>query len=99
MSVRPSMKATIESTELLLILGGLNLRVWTGTTEDGVPFVALINRIEAYDEKQQPAIVKALQTLKPIGTPERAALLRLGVINENPVAVSRPPSSTPSTKS
>ncbi len=39
------MKATIESTNKLVIVNGLQFRVWEGVSEKGTKFVALVNRI------------------------------------------------------
>jgi hypothetical protein len=39
------MKATIESTDLIVDVGGVPARVWNGRTENGVEFLAFITRL------------------------------------------------------
>jgi hypothetical protein len=72
----------MESTSKLLILNGLNLRVWEGVTEKGVPFIALINRCEALDATQQPVFVRELGSA-PVKAPAdtvAGALERMGIV-------------------
>lgn len=78
------MKATMESTTKLLILNGLNIRVWEGVTENGVPFVALVNRVEAIEQAQQTMLIKELAVTKTEATKTVAALERLGVLPPAP---------------
>jgi hypothetical protein len=78
------MKATMESTNKLVVVNGLNLRVWEGTTEKGVRFVALVNRLAGATPADQssliaatignhkdpdPALAPALTSLDPMNFP------------------------------
>lgn len=70
------MKATMESTSRMLILNGLNFRVWEGVTEKGVPFVALVNRLQSAVPAQQTAMISELLKHKdPAATTEPALIL------------------------
>jgi hypothetical protein len=73
-------KATMESTSKLVIVNGLNFRVWEGITEKGVAFVALVNRLESTDPQSQQLLIT--ETSEKHKDPEGAtgfALARLGV--------------------
>jgi hypothetical protein len=75
------MKATMESTDKMLIIQGLNFRVWEGTTEKGTKFVALVNRLAATDPEKQGALVQ--ETLpknhKPADANSLATLEAMGI--------------------
>lgn len=74
------MKATMESTSKKVVLNGLEFRVWEGVTEKGIPFVALMNRLETVDPEVKAAFVKELTAAQK--APElntASALERLGV--------------------
>lgn len=74
------MKATMESTSKTLILNGMIFRVWEGTTEKGVPFVALVNRLASGSpENQQKIIQETLQKHKEPASETAAVLETLGV--------------------
>lgn len=75
------MKATMQSTNKMVIVNGLNLRVWEGVTEKGLRFVALVNRLACGNPQDQlslisetmlghkdpdPALAEALTTLDPL---------------------------------
>jgi hypothetical protein len=75
------MKATMESTSKLVMLNGLQLRVWEGVSEKGVPFIALVNRSESMDETQKNIFIRELSST-PVKDPAPAvagALERMGV--------------------
>jgi hypothetical protein len=78
------MKVTMESTNKMAIINGLNFRVWQGTLPNGTRFVALIKRMAAVTVPEQtiliaetvkphkdldPALVPALATLDPLAFP------------------------------
>lgn len=74
------MKVSMESTSRTVIINGLNLRVWEGITDKGVPFVALVNRLQSPDPARQKDLVAEVM-LKP-KEPEAStlsALEQLGV--------------------
>jgi hypothetical protein len=74
------MKATMESTTRMLIVNGMNFRVWEGVSEKGIPFVALVNRLESADPTVQTALIT--ETMAKQKEPEsttQGALDRLGV--------------------
>lgn len=75
------MKVTLESTNRKLTLNGIQeYRVWEGVTEDGIAFVALVNRLEVLNPAQKPQFVEALSKTSrepSAGTP--GVLERLGV--------------------
>lgn len=75
------MKAQMESTSKLIILNGMNFRVWEGVTAKGIPFVALVNRCEAADPAVSAAFVQELSGTQaaPKDTTQ-GALERLGVV-------------------
>jgi hypothetical protein len=84
------MKAQMESTSKTIILNGMNFRVWEGISAKGVPFVALVNRLEAVDPAVSPAFIQEVMATQP--TPKdttQGALERLGAVPVNP-----PPTST-----
>ena len=75
------MKATMQSTSKMVIVNGMNFRVWEGVTEKGLRFVALVNRLACATEQDQgflvsetmtghkdpdPALAPALTTLDPL---------------------------------
>jgi hypothetical protein len=74
------MKATMQSTSKTIILNGLNLRVWEGVSEKGVPFVALVNRLASSDPARQQLLVQ--ETVAKHKDPEESTgptLVTLGV--------------------
>lgn len=74
------MKVTMESTDQTVIINGLQLRVWEGTTEKGTPFVALVNRLTAVNPDVQTAFVgETVATQKKPAATTPAALERLGL--------------------
>jgi hypothetical protein len=75
------MKATMESTSKLLILNGLNFRVWEGVTENGIRFVALVNRLQAANPAEMNSFVAELgkAARNPVADTE-AALIAMGVV-------------------
>jgi hypothetical protein len=74
------MKATMESTNKKVVLNGLEFRVWEGTTEKGIPFVALMNRLETVDPESKGIFIKELTAAqKSPETNTSGALERLGV--------------------
>jgi len=93
------MKATIESTTQTLVLNGLNLRVWEGTTEKGIRFVALVNRLQSAEEGQEHLLIGETSA-KPPKAPEAStagALERLGIVTGVPAGYGdkpAPPTST-----
>jgi hypothetical protein len=54
------MKATMQSTDKLVIINGINFRVWQGVSEQGTKFVALVNRLAAGTPDDQTKIVAEL---------------------------------------
>jgi hypothetical protein len=56
------MKATMQSTTKMVIVNGMNFRVWEGLTEKGVRFVALVNRLAAPSLASQSALVNESMT-------------------------------------
>lgn len=74
------MKASMESTNRKVILNGLEFRLWEGVTEKGIPFVALMNRLETVDPEQKTPFVTELMVSPKSPEPNVAgALERLGV--------------------
>jgi len=74
------MKATMESTTKLVIVNGMNFRVWEGTSEKGISFVALVNRLESADFATQSALIT--ETMAKQKAPEdttAGALARLRI--------------------
>jgi hypothetical protein len=78
------MKATMQSTNKMAIINGMNFRVWEGVSDKGTPFIALVNRLAGADASTQnalvmevmkghkdfdPAMVSALGTLDPLLAP------------------------------
>lgn len=54
------MKASMQSTTRTVIINGMQFRVWEGTSETGVKFVALVNRLAAPTPQTQIDIVREL---------------------------------------
>jgi len=81
-----TLKATMESTTRLVIVNGLNLRVWEGVTEKGVPFIALVNRLESLNGSQMAAMVQELSAAKPPSETVEPTLIRMGVVVVPPAA-------------
>jgi hypothetical protein len=74
------MKATMESTNKKVVLNGLEFRVWEGVTEKGIPFVALMNRLETVYPEMKAVFIKELTVAqKAPETNTAGALDRLGV--------------------
>ena len=75
------MKAQMESTSKTIILNGMNFRVWEGVSAKGVPFVALVNRLEAADPAVSQAFVQEVMAAQPDPkATTQPALERLGVV-------------------
>ena len=72
------MKATMESTDKLFILQGLNFRVWEGTSEMGTKFIALVNRCAAVNALDGEVFI--LDTMKKHKAPEPATLAALAAL-------------------
>jgi hypothetical protein len=70
------MKATMQSTNKLVIVNGLNLRVWEGVTDKGVRFVALVNRLAAATPSEQSALVTATMEKHKDSDPAMAVALK-----------------------
>lgn len=47
------MKLTIQPTEKIVELDGVNARVWQGTTESGIPATVFITRISPDTDKEE----------------------------------------------
>ena len=47
------MKLQIESTEKIVTLDGVSMRLWEGTTESGVPVVAFVARVAVPENRPQ----------------------------------------------
>jgi hypothetical protein len=45
------MKLMIESTEVITRIDGVEVRLWEGTTEDGIPCKVFIHRIAVANEQ------------------------------------------------
>ena len=76
------MKATMESTSKMIILNGMNFRVWEGVTENGVGFILLANRIETLNVEQKPRLLgEVLKAHKPSSAAIDAALDSMGLGN------------------
>lgn len=73
------MKATMESTSKLITLNGLQLRVWEGTSEHGVQFVALVNQCAALSDVAQNQLIKELMQTKEPAPGAKPAFVRLGI--------------------
>lgn len=75
------MKATMESTSKKLMLNGIQeYRVWEGVTEDGIPFIALVNRLQVVNPAAAPQFVAALsKTSKDPTADTEKTLVALGV--------------------
>ena len=78
------MKATMESTSKLLILNGLSVRVWEGVTQNGVRFVALVNRLQAVQPTEQQAMVQELTKFKEPSAETERTLIQMGVVAPPP---------------
>ena len=75
------MKATMESTGKLVIINGMNFRVWEGVSGKGVRFVALVNRLEAVDPPQQTQFIgETMEKHKDLDASSKEPLERLGVV-------------------
>jgi hypothetical protein len=66
------MKATIESTEQLITINGIPARVWTGTTERGIPIQLAITRIAVHRDEDCAQFEAELQETH-VPVPERPA--------------------------
>lgn len=49
------MKITVESTDEFMTVKGIKCRVWEGTTDEGIPTVALIARLGPTTAHDVPA--------------------------------------------
>jgi hypothetical protein len=78
------MKATMQSTNKMAIINGMNFRIWEGVSDKGTRFIALVNRLAGADASSQtavttelvkdhkdfdPAMAPALATLDPMLAP------------------------------
>lgn len=90
------MKASMESTGKTLVINGMNFRVWEGTTEKGIPFVALVNRLESVDVAVKPAFISELmvKSREPVQT-TAAVLERMGIVAGVPEGYGDKPSDKP----
>lgn len=59
------MKMTIESTTKIVEVNGVPARVWQGTTERGVPIVALITSVAVERDQDQTEFDADLQEHAP----------------------------------
>jgi hypothetical protein len=66
----------MESTNRKLTLNGVQeYRVWEGITEDGIPFIALVNRCQVRNPAQSPQFIEALTRKSKDEAPETPAVL------------------------
>lgn len=63
------MKATIQKTDQIVTVDGVQARVWNGVTEKGIPFTALIYRLGVKREDDAGEFERELQEMpapKPV---------------------------------
>jgi hypothetical protein len=70
----------------MLILNGMNLRVWEGVTTNGVRFIALIKGLQALDPTTQMMMVQELAKAKDPDPNTEPALIQMGVVPAPPAA-------------
>jgi hypothetical protein len=61
------MKIIIESTDAITQIDGVPVRLWEGTTEDGVPCKVFIHRIAVANEQDATVFEKELEQKLPPG--------------------------------
>jgi hypothetical protein len=61
------MKLMIESTDALTKLDGVEVRLWEGTTEDGIPCKVFVHRIAVANEQDSAAFDRELKSQMPPG--------------------------------
>jgi hypothetical protein len=61
------MKLMIESTDVTTRLDGVPVRLWEGTTEDGIPCKVFLHRIAVANEQDATAFETELQRQLPPG--------------------------------
>lgn len=59
------MRATIVSTERFAKLDGLQCRVWEGTTERGVPFLAYVAGVAVREDQDGAQFEEELRPMPP----------------------------------
>lgn len=67
------MRITIESTSRIVNVNGHEARVWEGTTDSGIPVVALIPRIAVRDTNNKHDQVEFERELERCAMPSPAA--------------------------
>lgn len=61
------MRLMIESTDALTSLDGVPVRLWEGTTEDGIPCKVFIHRIAVANEQDASTFDRQLKEQLPPG--------------------------------
>lgn len=52
------MKASVESTQVLLMLDGVPTRMWKGVTDGGIPFTLFVHRV-VVDRRDDETVFQA----------------------------------------
>lgn len=61
------MRMTIEATDKLMMIDGVPVRVWDGTTESGVPCIVFVHRIAVLQDSDSEQFDRELQEQLPPG--------------------------------
>jgi hypothetical protein len=61
------MRITIESTDISTQMDGVPVRLWEGTTEDGIPCKVFIHRIAVANEQDAAVFEQELESKLPPG--------------------------------
>jgi hypothetical protein len=61
------MRIMIESTDALTTIDGVPVRLWEGTTEDGIPCKVFVHRIAVHNEQDASTFDVRLQEQLPPG--------------------------------
>jgi hypothetical protein len=90
------MKATMQSTNKLVIINGMNFRIWQGVSEQGTKFVALVNRLAGgpSSDDQTKIVIELSKDHVPID-PTLAPVLKTLDPSIDPGIVEPPAKETP----
>lgn len=59
------MKITIESTEKLADLNGVDCRLWEGVTENGIPCKVFVHRVAVREDRDSSQFDRELSEMPP----------------------------------
>jgi hypothetical protein len=62
------MKVTAQSTDQIVLLDGVDVRIWSATTESGIPCLLYVHRVRVEDGKHAEFAAELIAKETPSGT-------------------------------